>query len=173
MKFLRIAALIATAMAASTSSLNAQVQDSDQSGALSLYFTIAKHVEFISHEPSRHSLGVNLTPGLPVAMPDGIVMREFRANTPYTLSVSGMTADSKVRFVNAQGEEVQLAADCRTWDTSLVQSDQPYYDWDCNGGTAFQPRSSGWASLRLLLISTPNIRAGEYSATVFFVIEAL
>lgn len=174
MKFLRIAALLAsTVAAASTTTLSAQVQDSDQSGAMSLYFTIAKHVEFISHEPSRHSIGTDLSPVMPMALPDGIVMREFKANTPYTLSVSGITADSKVRFVNAHGEEVQLTADCRTWDTAQVQSDQPYYDWDCNGGTAFEPRSSGWASLRLLLVPAPDVRAGEYTATVFFVIEAI
>jgi hypothetical protein len=176
MKFLRIAALLAGALAGSvgaTNDLSAQAQTSDQSGAMTLSFTIAKYVEFISHTPSRHSVGTELSPGMPLAAPDGIILREFRANTPYTLSVSGITADSKVRFVNAHGEEIQLDAGCRTWDTSLVQSDQPYYDWDCNGGTVFEPRSSGWASLRLTLATAPHARAGEYLATVFFVIESM
>jgi hypothetical protein len=169
---LRTAALLA-AMAASANGLCAQAQTSDQSGAMTLSFTIAKHVEFISHAPGRHPVGTDLSPSMPTAVPDGTIMREFKANTPYTLSVSGITADSKVRFANAYGEVIELGADCRTWDAMEVKSGQPYYDWDCNGGSVFEPRASGWASLRLLLVPTPNLRAGEYTATVFFVIEAI
>lgn len=187
MKFYKLAALVAAMTTASVgaSDLRAQVlseQTRDESGAVTLQFTVSKWVEFISHSPQTYNLASNLAPvsgggiGGPGYMyaPDGTVMREFRANTPYALSISGLTSESKLRFVGAAGDEVLVDAGCRTWDSSLVQSDQPYYDWNCLGGHAFQPKShTQWASLRLTLAQAPFTTAGVYSATVYFVIEAI
>lgn len=176
MKFLRTAALIAalTASVVGTADVSAQSQTSDQSGAMTLQFTIAKYVEFISHAPSTHNLGTELRPGALVAVPDGMVMREFRANTPFSLSVTGITSDGQMAFVNAAGEQVMLDVACSTWDTSTVQSDLAHEDWDCNGGSLHVGRTTGWASLRLSLSSVPyGLSAGEYSGVVFFDIEAM
>ncbi len=185
MKFFKLAALVAamTTAAVGASDVHAQSpseQTRDESGALTLQFTISKWVEFISHSPQTINLSSNVAPvsGGGIGGPgylyahDGIIMREFRANTPYNLSVSGLTSESKLRFVGPGGDEILMDAGCRTWDSSLIQSDQPYYDWPCMG-YGFQPKShSQWASLRLTLAQAPFVPAGVYTATVYFVIEA-
>lgn len=163
-------------------------QLSDQSGPLTLTLQIAKHVEVVSHAPSTHDL---LSHWGTEGMPPGFgsfgtgnlhrsnpTIREVRANTPYKVSVVGLTADRKLVFRNAQGAELRLATECDLLTSSDPATRNVQTVFDCLNSPVFpagQSMATRWVlfhAYTALRTDTNNAAAGVYTATVYIQIDA-
>jgi hypothetical protein len=176
----------AAAALAAVQPLAAQL--SDQSGPMTFSLQIAKHVEMVSHAPSAHNLsqaydwkggrtpgGVLSTNTLHTSNP---TMRQIRANTPFRVSVVGLTADRKLVFRNARGDELSLTTACDMLTSSDPQTRSLQTVFDCLNGPVFpvgQSMVTRWVLFHAytpLAIDTNNAAAGVYTATIYLQIEA-
>jgi hypothetical protein len=166
----------------------ARAQLSDQSGPLTFTLQVAKHVEMVSHAPSSHDL---LYFWGPAGMPPGYgafgtsnldesnpTIREVRANTPFRVSVVGLTADRKLVFRNARGDELRLTTACdmltsgdpstRTLQTIFDCLESPVFPV----GAAMETRWILFHAYTPLKSDTNGAAAGVYTATVYIQIDA-
>lgn len=165
----------------------AQEQTSDQSGAITFLVGIAPYVEVVNHDASLHILEPaweargGVIPGYGISSGSihatNPVMREVRANTPYRLSIDGITPDSRIVFTSEHGDELTLTAVCdhlRSPDPAIRTLATIF---DCRGSTPFQPSATGsmWLLFHAytpLRTDTNGAMAGTYTATIYFQIDA-
>jgi hypothetical protein len=175
--------------AAVTAAAPSAAQLADQSGTLTFRLQVAKHVEVVSHEPSSHDLTDvwgpdGMPPGYGAIGTDNLfetspTIREVRANTPFRVTVLGLTADGKLVFRNARGAELTLATACDMLTSTNPDDRDLLTIFDCVDSPVFlveQPMSSRWVLFHAytpLRTDTENAAAGVYTATVYIQIDAI
>lgn len=165
----------------------AQEQTSDQSGAITFLVGVAPWVEVVNHDASLHIMEPwweargGVIPGYAISTNSihttNPVMREVRANTPYRLSVDGITADSRIVFTSEHGDELTLTAVCDHLPAPDPEVRTLATIFDCRGSTPFQPSATGsmWVLFHAytpLRTDTEGAQAGTYSATIYIQIDA-
>lgn len=165
-----------------------RAQLSDQSGPLTFSLQMAKHVEMVSHAPSSHDL---LYFWGPEGMPPGYgafgtnnlhrtnpTIRQVRANTPFRVSVVGLTADRKLVFRNSRGDELSLTTACDMLTSSDPSTRTLQTVFDCLDSPVFpvgQAMATRWVLFHAytpLRTDTNDAEAGVYTATVYIQIDA-